>query len=413
MIRVVCICGRAFKAEDRHAGKNTKCPECGAGLTIGPAPIPTSTATGGDAKEAPPWWYPNDRAAQADRATAPTRSGTDPGADAVNTVVLPSGYSSNPQAPIQSLPPGAPTSAPVSPPKTASGLQMKVPDHPSFPAKGIWVIVGGTIALLVLALGLTIWLRSPTRPQFDVAGHPKPAAAGAARRLCLLVPVYIYPSGDGRKEWQRLIDAASKVEIVAIANPNSGPGIEPNLDYAAVFTEARNRGITLLGYVSTDYGKRPQAEIKKDVDTWIRFYPQVRGFFFDQQPSSSRDAARYEELRDFVRLRLRDPLVITNPGVPCDEAYLARAVSNVTCVFVNFQGFNQFELPAQLKAYDPSRFAAMPYNIPDVETMRAVVKEAIIKRIGYLYISDAKPTNPWDKLPAYWEDEVEAISRDR
>ena len=105
--------------------------------------------------------------------------------------------------------------------------------------------------------------------------------------------------------------------------------------------------------------------------------------------------------------------MITNPGVPCDEAYLAQAVSNVTCVFVNYQGFEQFELPASFKAYDASRFAAMPYNIPDVETMRTVVKEAIIKRIGYVYISDAKPPNPWGKLPVYWEDEVDAVSRVR
>ena len=71
---------------------------------------------------------------------------------------------------------------------------------------------------------------------------------------------------------------------MAIANPNSGPGDERNLDYAAIFTEASNQGITLVGYVSTDYGKRPKADVKKDIDTWIRLYPQIRGFFFDQQP---------------------------------------------------------------------------------------------------------------------------------
>jgi hypothetical protein len=106
-------------------------------------------------------------------------------------------------------------------------------------------------------------------------------------------------------------------------------------------------------------------------------------------------------------------LVISNPGVPCDEAYLARGVSSVTCVYVNYEGFDQFELPDALKAYDPSRFAAMPYNIPDIDTMRSVVKDAIIKRIGYLYISDAKPPNQWGKLPIYWEAEVDAVSRVR
>ncbi len=227
----------------------------------------------------------------------------------------------------------------------------------------------------------------------------------------MLVPAYIYPSGDGRKEWQRLFDAASKVEIVAIANPNSGPGDERNVDYSAIFTEAANRGITLVGYVSTDFGKRPHAEIKKDVDTWVRFYPQIRGVFFDQQPREGRYAVQFAELGDYVKRKLHDPLVITNPGILCDEAYLAQAVSNVTCVFVNYQGFEQFELPASFKAYDPSRFAAMPYNIPDAETMRNVVRDAIIKRIGYVYVSDAKPPNQWGKLPAYWEAEVDAVSR--
>ena len=331
------------------------------------------------------------------------------------------------------------------------------------------MISGGTIALLVLAVGVTLWLRSPTSgadqgsparreadagkpdpwgptqlappsvaghnpkssenttaststanasgevspsgPAVDAAGDPVRTPGKASRRLRLLVPTYIYPTGEGRKEWQRLIDAASKVEIVAIANPNSGPGEEHNLDYAAVFTEARNAGITLVGYVSTDFGKRPRAEIEKDVDTWIRFYPQVRGFFFDQQLREGHGAANFAELRDFVKRKIADAMVIANPGVPCEDAYLARDDSNETCVIVNYEGFRTIRtLRHHLKAYDPSRFAAMPYNIPDVETMRTLVKEAIIKRLGYLYVSDAKTPSEWGKLPTYWDAEVDAVS---
>jgi hypothetical protein len=88
-------------------------------------------------------------------------------------------------------------------------------------------------------------------------------------------------------------------------------------------------------------------------------------------------------------------------------------VSNVICIFVNFQGFERFELPKTFRPYVPARFAAMPYNIPDAETMQILVKEAIIKGIGYVYISDAKPPNAWGKLPAYWEAEVEAVARFR
>jgi hypothetical protein len=335
--------------------------------------------------------------------------------------------------------------------------------------KKLWALAGGTMALAVLSVGAILWIRMATpignaplpaprgtsvaktnntgpskvlpssaptlepkssetkvatkstsdsttnaslsKPQADTGRQPRSDLAVASQRLRLLVPVYIYPAGEGWNEWQKLINAASKVQIVAIVNPNSGPGDERNLDYAAIFTQAKNHGITLVGYVSTDYGKRAKAKIKKDIDTWIKFYPQIRGFFFDQQPREGHGAANFVELRDYAKDKLPEPLVITNPGVLCDAMYLALAVSNVTCVFVNFQGFDQFELPPTLKVYDPSRFAALPYNISNAETMRTMVKDAIIKRIGYLYVSDAKPPILWDRLPVYWDEEVDAVAR--
>ena len=97
MIRVFCTCGRAFKAEDRHAGRHTKCPECGADLTIGP--VPASSSSGGDVDEVPAWWYPErSLRCRTIAATAPTRSGSDPGPDAVNTMVLPAGLQCQGQA---------------------------------------------------------------------------------------------------------------------------------------------------------------------------------------------------------------------------------------------------------------------------------------------------------------------------
>jgi hypothetical protein len=467
MIRVVCACGRAFKAEDRHAGRTTKCPECGAGLTIGHVPI--SSSSGGDIEEVPSWWYPSESTAQGDRATAPTQSRSDP--DAVPTKVMPT--VNNPKKPPQAMshvPPAvAPIGTRVSPSNAPTGARVQIPERSSISVKKLWALSGGSLALAVLAVGAVLWIRTATpggeavlpeqggtesaktnnsgpsepspsfvpklepkasenriaskstsdgstktslsRPQVDVDTLPKTAPAVASQRLRLLVPAYIYPVGEGRAEWQKLIDAASKVEIVVIANPSSGPGKEKNLDYFAIFTAASKHGVTLIGYVDTNYGQRPKADITKDIDTWIKLYPQIRGFFFDRQARESHHAFFFVELRDYVKQKLRDPLVITNPGIPCDAAFLTRAVSNVICVYVNFQEFDQFELPETLKGFDPARFAALPYNIPDAETMRAAVADAIIKRIGYLYVSDAKPPTQWGKLPVYWEAEVDEVSR--
>ncbi len=107
MIRVICTCGRAFKAEDRHAGKRAKCPVCGADLTVGPAPETRPGGSGAD--EGPSWWDTSGRTDRAVRGTAPTRSGSDPGPDAVNPRVLLAGHDHQPQPHASS--PSPPTAA--------------------------------------------------------------------------------------------------------------------------------------------------------------------------------------------------------------------------------------------------------------------------------------------------------------
>jgi hypothetical protein len=41
-IAFACDCGRAFQVADAHAGKRTKCPACGAALTVPDAPPPAA-----------------------------------------------------------------------------------------------------------------------------------------------------------------------------------------------------------------------------------------------------------------------------------------------------------------------------------------------------------------------------------
>ena len=170
-------------------------------------------------------------------------------------------------------------------------------------------------------------------------------------------------------------------------------------------------GVKVVGYVCTDYARCAPAEVKNDIDVWVRHYPQIAGFFLDQQAGGAQHAAYYADLRTYARSQLEHPLVITNPGIPCDPAYLVQGVSDVTCVFANYEGFETFELPELLKGYEPSRFAALAYQISSAETMHAVVKDAILKRIGYLYVTDEKPPQHWSRLPGYWEAEIEAVSR--
>ena len=321
----------------------------------------------------------------------PTRSGSNP--DDIQTAVVPSppGFYPEPSSPgqVKAAPPAQPLVLGSGNAKFALGMMAAV------------------LVICVLGLGAIIGLQKPMTP--DQPGQPLTAATP---RLQLLVPAYFYPSGPGLRAWQRLMEAASKIKMVAIAIPSSGPGDQRNPDYDLILQAARDQGIKLVGYVSTGYGNRRLPEVKLEIDRWVEFYPQIHGFFLDQQSSQARDVASYSTIRDYARQKIKDALVINNPGTMCDEVYFAQAISDVTCIFASFEGFDQLSPPVPLWQYNPSRFAALPYQIIDAKTMRQVISDAIVKRIGNLYISDApKGDNPWAQLPVYWDDEVEAVNR--
>lgn len=427
MIRVVCGCGRVFKAEERHSGKRTRCPVCGTGLTIGQTPASSSE---GDLDEFPSWWYPSAPQESALGAgTGEPGQGAADDPEFVRTLVV---TTPSPEPDPGKVPGGSGESRHLS--AGATGARQRN-------GAGTWA--GARTAAVAALVGLVVlgfcWMRgtlpgrglggwalpvpaAAKRPETRLAGpepreraqptDAEPARPGLPpRRLRLIVPAYIYPAGDGRPQWRRLIDAAAKVDLIVIVNPESGPGREPNRDYAAAIAEAAGRGARPIGYVATGYGERPVAKVKGDIDAWVRFYPRLAGFYLDQQPPDLAHATEFAELTTYARAKLRDALVVAGPGIPCDETYLIRRTSDIACVFSNFESFETFELPAPLRGYGPARYASMLYEVKDTKTMYAMIKEAIIKRIGAIYVTDGKREHPWAQLPTYWEDEVDAVAR--
>jgi hypothetical protein len=172
-----------------------------------------------------------------------------------------------------------------------------------------------------------------------------PGAEPEAPRLSLLVPAYFYPSGRGLDDWDRLIASAARAPIVAIANPASGPGAKVDPNYSSVIARAVKAGVTVIGYVSTSYAKRPIDAVKADIDRWARFYPEVRGIFLDEQASGADRVAYYAEAAEHAQARLRRPLIVTNPGTTCAEEFLARSAADVACLFEGGRDYDRFRPP--------------------------------------------------------------------
>ncbi len=244
-----------------------------------------------------------------------------------------------------------------------------------------------------------------------VAVGPAPAAE-LAPRLRLLVPAYFYPAGQGLKDWDRLLAAAAQVPVLAVVNPASGPGAKADPAYTKLLDRARKQaGLTLLGYVSTRYGKRPAAEVKADVDRWLRLYPQIQGIFFDEQASDAGRVDYYADLYAHVRRVRKLRRVVTNPGTVCAEGYLARPATDVACLFEGGSGFDRFRRPAWARRSGPGAVAVLAYGIGAEGAMRRALTAAVAQGVGCVYVTDATGANPWDRLPAYWDKEVAAVKQ--
>lgn len=234
-------------------------------------------------------------------------------------------------------------------------------------------------------------------------------AAPPARTL--LVPAYFYPAGKGLKEWDRLIASGRKAPILAIANPASGPGEKPDPLYTAVLTRAEESGIVLIGYVSTRYAKRPAEQIIDDLRRWPRFYPQVRGFFLDEQAGAAASVPFYENLAVHARRILPKARIMANPGTTCEAAYVARKTSDVVCLFEGpASGFPAWKPPRWTADVPADHFAAIAYDVPRPDAMHRILREWRAKRFGVVYVTDARGENPYDRLPGYWEDEVQFVA---
>jgi hypothetical protein len=211
--------------------------------------------------------------------------------------------------------------------------------------------------------------------------------------------------------WTRLFEASTKAPLVIVVNPDSGPGDASEKAYADAIAGATAHKIRAIGYVNTRYGKRPLEEVKGDIERWNRYYPEVRGFFFDAQSSDAGETDYYETLYRYAKGRVGDALIVSNPGTLCAENYFSRPATDAACVFEQPDGFDQFSLPLWAERYAVERFAGLPYNIVGHDRMRACVREAARKRLGYIYVTDGNGTNPWGQLPSYWEAEVDAVRR--
>jgi serine/threonine protein kinase len=294
--------------------------------------------------------------------------------------------------------------------RSRSTSDPAAPRRPAWGQRRAWLVAAGLAALLVGAVAVGFVLFRPDKSEHNrPPDHPGPTGEAAVPRLRLLVPAYFYPAAAGLAEWERLLKAPDPAAVVIIANPDSGPGSVADPNFVRILDQAREKGFTVIGYVSTKYAKRPADQVKEDVDRWVRLYPGVTGIFFDEQASAADWVDHYVALYEYARKQRGLRLVVNNPGTTCAEEYLSRPTADVVCLVESAKDFSPFRLPAWAVDYPAGRFAALIAKVDDPEHMKRYVLAMAEKHLGSCYVTDNKLANQWERLPSYWEAELDAV----
>lgn len=238
-------------------------------------------------------------------------------------------------------------------------------------------------------------------------------AGSTALALNVLVPAYFYPDGAGTGYWNALNAAASKVPLVAIMNPNSGPGASIDPNYTNVLANFRAAGGHAIGYVFTGYGTRPLAVVKSEVDLYRAFYPGVEGIFVDEMANdgSASNLTYYGNLYAYIRSNQPNALIVGNPGTQTLEAYLTQPAADVLVTFENDTGYPGYVPDAWTTNHGASNFCHLTYAVTNAATMTNYLQLAITRNAAWVFVQSDVLPNPWDTLPAYWTNEVNLIQQ--
>jgi hypothetical protein len=228
---------------------------------------------------------------------------------------------------------------------------------------------------------------------------------------------------------------------LAVINPQSGiftgqtEQLVPDLSaYASIVATASARNVSMLGYVPTGYFAH-DCNIGGQCQTWARIEAQIKayfenmpglsGIFFDEaSPASwscSAFTAEYKKLRDLVHLYNSNAKIAFNAAVPDTCVVSGAEAGEIVVLFES----DQTAYLSQAQAVQTSTASALArgvipwhlvHTVKTTSDLDTVIAQARTSSVALFYATDIGGNwqageNTWGSLPAYWQQEMTALSQ--
>jgi hypothetical protein len=211
----------------------------------------------------------------------------------------------------------------------------------------------------------------------------------------LIVPAYFHPATHPL-EWAWLAERAAQVRLIVL-NLANGPGAQPDAAILPALGRLRAAGITVCGYVDTNYGRRPADEAIADLGWHLDWY-QVDGVFFDRAAIAAEQVSYYADLARRAR-GIGARLVALNHGAHPIEPYADHAD-----LLGTFEGpwsaYLELGVPRWVRSRPAEQFFHLLHSVPTTSFADALGLAAR-RHVGCAYVTSRDGANPWGGLPSW------------
>ena len=195
--------------------------------------------------------------------------------------------------------------------------------------------------------------------------------------------------------------------IVAI-NPNSGPGTTVDSSFTNAITTLHNSGlnVSVIGYVPTGYGSsRTVANVEGMIDTWHSLYPNIDGIMFDEVGNTASSDSFYKTITDYARAHGAH-FIRGNPGAPIDAGKMSMFDMIAIGESSSYPSASALQSDTFNGAYSKDKFAFTIHDQPTLDTTWIATAK---QYLGYVYITNDVEPNPYDTVPSYFVQELQAL----
>ena len=198
--------------------------------------------------------------------------------------------------------------------------------------------------------------------------------------------------------WDFLIDLKNQnpnVPIIAVINPDNGPGDFKNTTYAIDVLKLQAAGINVIGYTFTNYGQRDVASIFQDISKYTLWY-NVDGIFFDEVANFGQEED-LETFDDYANAQGAS-YTIGNPGIDIPPSYIGILDNYIIYENKGLPDLNLIE--ERYSGLDKQHFSVTAYGVMDFDSNYIL---ALSEFVQYMYITDDDLPNPYDTFSSHLE----------